>query len=382
MNILANDYPTVLLGNYAAPCLSLYQRTHRQHPEKAQDPIRFRNLVKQLEESLRQKYPAHEMQTLLQPFEALAADRDFWNHASEGLAVFSASGLFRVYPLQRPVANLAVVADSFLTKPLIRIVQSADRYHILGLSRGAFKLFEGNRDALSELAPLDDVPQTAPELLHKTLGGAERSDRVYGPAGVGSMTRHDTDIKRDAIKKDTKLFFRAVDEAVREHHSQPSGLPLILAGLAEHHKLFREVSRNPALMQHAIDVNPDAISIEALRERAWQVVQPNYLERLAGLVEKFGVAMASGHGTDKLADIAAAATAGRIATLLIEADRLIPGRIEAPSGALIDGDLSHPEMGDLLDDCGERVLKAKGDVVIVPAERMPTQTGAAAIYRY
>lgn len=382
MNILANDYSTVLLGNYDAPCLSLYQRTHRQHPDKAQDTIRFRNLVKELGESLRQKYPAHEMQELLQPFDELAADRDFWNHATEGLALFSAPGLFRVYPLQRPVVNLAVVADSFLTKPLIRIIQSADRYHILGLSRHAFKLFEGNRDALGELAPIDDVPQTAPELLEKILGGKERSDRVYGPAGVGSMTRHDTDIKQESIKKDTKQFFRAVDEAVREHHSQPSGLPLILAGLPEHHKLFREVSRNPALMQHAIDVNPDAISLQALRDRAWQVVLPNYLDRLAGLVEKFGVATAGGHGTDVLTDIAAAASAGRIATLLIEADRVIPGRIDAATGALIDGDLKNPEMGDLLDDCGERVLKARGDVVIVPAERMPTQTGAAAIYRY
>ncbi len=159
-------------------------------------------------------------------------------------------------------------------------------------------------------------------------------------------------------------------------------MPLILAGLAEHHKLFREVSHNPALTQHAIDVNPDAISLAALRDRAWQVMLPNYLERLAGLVEKFGVATAGGHGTDVLTEIAAAASAVRIATLLIEADRVIPGRIDAYSGALIDGDLKNPEMGDLLDDCGERVLKARGDVVIVPAERMPTQTGAAAIYRY
>ncbi len=382
MTILPNDYPTILLGNFAAPCLSLYQRTHRQHPEKAQDLIRFRNLVKQLGESLRQKYPAHETQALLQPFEALAADREFWNHASEGLAIFSAEGLFRVYPLQRPVANLAVVADSFMSKPLLRILQSADRYHILGLSRHAFRLFEGNRDALGEVAPLDDVPQTASEMLNKTLGGDERSDRVYGPAGTGSMTRQDIDIKQDAIRRDTTLFFRAVDEAVQAHHSQPSGLPLILAGLPEHHKLFREVSHNPALMKHAIDVNPDSISLEALRDRAWQVVLPDYLERLAGLVDKFGTARANDQGTDKLADIAAAANAGRIATLLIEADRLIPGKIDPSTGAVVDGDLSHPEMGDLLDDCGERVLKSKGDVVIVPTERMPTQTGAAAIYRY
>ncbi len=31
------------------PCLSLYQATHRHRPDNQQDPIRFRNLVKELE---------------------------------------------------------------------------------------------------------------------------------------------------------------------------------------------------------------------------------------------------------------------------------------------------------------------------------------------
>ena len=124
------------------------------------------------------------------------------------------------------------------------------------------------------------------------------------------------------------------------------------------------------------------MSLDALRERAWQLVQPYYLERLAGLVEAFGAAAAKGQGADKLGEIAKAARAGRIATLLIEADRLIPGTIDAASGKIFSGDLDHPEVDDVLDDLGERVLRTGGEVVIVPAERMPTRSGAAAIYRF
>jgi hypothetical protein len=65
--------------------------------------------------------------------------------------VLGAPGMFRVYRLRRPVAELVVVADSFHTKPLMRILQLADRYQILGLSRQEIKLFEGNRDALDEI---------------------------------------------------------------------------------------------------------------------------------------------------------------------------------------------------------------------------------------
>lgn len=380
MNSLAQDYPAILSGSHEAPCLSLYQPTHRQHPDNAQDPIRFRNLVKTMEESLRQKYPKREIKSLLQPFEALAEDRAFWNHTADGLAVLSASGLFRVYRLPRPVVELVVVADSFHTKPLMRIAQSADRYQILALSRNTFKVYEGNRDALDEMPAIEDVPQTAGELLGKEADSREGAHRAYGPAG--DAARHGTDVKQDAADRDTEQFFRAVDQAVLQHCSQPSGMRLILAALPEHHHRFRSISRNPFLMKEAIDVHPDDLSLDALRERAWQLMQPYYLERLAGFVEAYGTAAANGQGSDKLGELAKAAIAGRIATLLIEADRLIPGSIDATSGRITTGDLDHPEVDDVLDDLGERVLKTGGEVVIVPAGRMPTQTGAAAIYRF
>lgn len=135
-------------------------------------------------------------------------------------------------------------------------------------------------------------------------------------------------------------------------------------------------------MDEAIDNHPDPLSIDALRGRAWQLVQPHHLERLAGFVEEIGAARSIGRGADDLGSIAEAAITERIETLLIEADRLIPGRIGAASGAITTSDLSNSEVDDVLDDLGEYVLRSGGDVIIVPAERMPAPTGAAAIYRF
>ncbi|KFI22496.1 baeRF3 domain-containing protein [Nitrosococcus oceani] len=383
MNSLTQDYPAILLDKHEPPCLSLYQPTHRQHPENTQDPIRFRNLVKEMEESLRKKYPSRDITALLRPFEDLAEDRSFWNHTADGLAVLSAPGLFRVYRLQRPVVELSVVADSFHTKPLMRIVQSADRYQILGLSRHAFKMFEGNRDALDEIQLIESAAQVIDEQQGKDEGDREGAHRAYSSAGrPGAAARHGTDVKQDVEDRNTQLFFRAVDEVVLKHYSQPSGQSLILAALPQHHHLFRAISSNPLLISEGINTNPEALSLDALRERAWQLVQPYYLERLAGLVESFGAAAAKGQGADDLSEIATAAIAGRIATLLIEADRLIPGYIDVTSGQITTDNLSNPEIDDVLDDLGEHVLKTGGEVVIVPSERMPTQTGAAAIYRF
>ncbi len=382
MDSLGSYYPAGLLEAHEPPCLSLYQPTHRHHPENQQDPIRFRNLVKTMEESLRQKYPTREIQPLLEPFQALADNHDFWNHMLDGLAVLGAPDMFRVYRLQRPVTELVIVADSFHTKPLMRVFQSAGRYQVLGLNRREIKLFEGNRDALDEIELASGVPRTITEALGEELTEPHLTVSTYGSGPTGPAMHHGQGAKKDEVDLDTERFFRAVDRAVMEHHSRPLGLPLLLAALPEHHNLFHQVSHNPFLMTEGIDIHPDALPMDALRDRAWRVVEPHYLARLAGLVEQFGVARSKRLGADELAQVAEATVVGRVATVLIEADRQIPGRIDAATGRIEFDDLAHPEVDDLLDDLGELVLKMGGEVVVVPAERMPTQTGAAAIYRF
>ncbi len=62
-----------------------------------------------------------------------------------GLVVLVAPGLFRVFLLQRPVAELAVADDSFHTKPLRQWLQSTGRYQVLALSLNKVQLFEGDR---------------------------------------------------------------------------------------------------------------------------------------------------------------------------------------------------------------------------------------------
>ena len=173
MHSPSNDYAAGILTAPKSPCLSLYQPTHRHHPNNQQDPIRFRNLVKSLDQSLRQKYTTRECEPFSEPFQALAEDNEFWTHTLDGLSVLGAPGLFRVYRLQRAVSELVVVADSFHIKPLMRIVQSADRYQVLGLNRREVKLYEGNRDALDEIELAEMVPRTIGDAL-----GEELTDRT------------------------------------------------------------------------------------------------------------------------------------------------------------------------------------------------------------
>lgn len=222
MHSLLNDYAAGLLNSPEPPCVSLYQPTHRRYPENQQDPIRFRNLTKSLEQSLRQKYTTREVTPLLELFQALADDQEFWNHTLDGLAVLGAPGLFRVYRLQRLVPEFVVVADSFHIKPLIRIIQSADRYQVLGLNRRELKLFEGNRDALDEIEPAPGVPRTISDALGEELTEPHLTVASYGTGAAGPAMHHGHGAKKDEVDLDAERFFRAVDRAVLEHHSKSS----------------------------------------------------------------------------------------------------------------------------------------------------------------
>lgn len=389
MEPLVNEELLDLLNVQEAPCLSLYQGTHRRHPENQQDLIRFRNLLKTLEESLRQQFDTEQIAPLLARFRSLCDDAAFWNHTLDGLAVFASPGIFRVFRLQRPVRNLAIVANSFHVKPLVRILQSADRYQVLALNQHDVALFEGNRDALDAVELAEGVPRTITDALGEELSDPRLTVSSYGTGpggpgggGAGAGMRHGHGGKKDEVDVDRERFFRAVDRAILEHHSRPAGLPLILAALPEHHAAFRGVSHNPFLLPDGIMINPDALDAEQLRQRAWAVVEPSYQARLAQLVEVFGASRAKGLATADMTDIAVAARAGRVATLLVEADRHIPGFVDLDSGGIRHEPSANPEIDDLLDDIAELVLRNRGEVVVVPAERMPTDTGLAAAYRY
>lgn len=380
VELLTRETIRNLIAPQEPPCVSIYQPTHRHHPDNMQDPIRFKNLLRQVEESMRQKYRGREVRSILEPLQQLADNSLFWNHTLDGLAVLATNQRFQVFHLQINVPELAVVADSFHVKPLIRKLQTADRYQVLCLTRQTAKLYEGNRYALDTLDLASDFPATLTDALGDQLTQPQINTRTVG----GAIVQHGQGSRSDEIDKDTERYFRAVDRAVLERYSKPSGLPLILAALTENQSAFRAISQNPLLQLEGVTANPDSMTAEQLRDAVWAVVQPIYLRRLSKLTEEFGAAQAHQRGTADLSDAARAAISGRIATLLVLADHVTPGKLDPDTGAITPRQLDDPDTDDMLDDLAEVVLRNGGDVVVVPKESMPpkAQQGIAAIYRY
>ncbi len=376
---------TELLGAHQPPCLSIYMPTERCYPANQQGPIRYRNLLDRAEEALHRTHLASVVQPLLRRFRPLADDSIFWTHRVDGLAVLGSPDYFRTFDIQRPTPERLVAGESFHIKPLVRVLQSADRFQVLCLTREKVRMLQGNRDALDDI-PLNGVPATIVEALgdavgvkHKVSVQGGKSAPQPRPAPHGEAHGHAA--KGDDAKLDAERFFPIVDRGVWERHSRPTGLPLILVALPQHQALFRSLSHNPHLLPGGIEHNPETLSEDKLRKAAWEFLLPHYEKRLAALSEDFRTARAQKQGTDDLEQAAHAAFDGRVGRLLIDADRHIPGRLDPQTRQV------HPETGtalaeDMLDDLAEQVLRTRGEVVVVPSARMPTATGLAAIYRY
>lgn len=346
---IVNEFPHEIIYEGEGPFISLYQPTFRHRPENKQDIIRFKNLIQGIQSSLRQKYPKAEIEKLMKPFNEIAENNIFWNNTKDGLAILSCKNKTVIYKLNRSVKEFAVVADSFHIKPLIRAYQSADSYHLLGLSRKNFTLYEGNRYGFEEIQLDPEIPRTIEDVLGDEYSEPYLNPGAYGGTG-GTPMFHGHGSRKDEISKDTEKYFRYVDKFILDNFSNPTGIPLILVALDEHHGLLRNITNNPHLINDGIRRDYETLSTDELREEAWKVIEPFYLNKTKELVERYELERSKFLGSDDLAQVARATVENRVDVLMLEADRIEPGKIHKETGALHRGDLDDPDVNDMLDD--------------------------------
>lgn len=114
MNILSRDDLRTLIRKHEGPCVSVYMPTHRVGREVQQDPIRLKNLLGKAEDRVvAGGVRAPEARELLEPAEMLLHDGLFWQHQSDGLAIFISPEMFHHYRLPFDFEELVVVAGRF-----------------------------------------------------------------------------------------------------------------------------------------------------------------------------------------------------------------------------------------------------------------------------
>jgi hypothetical protein len=350
--------------------------THRSYPDRQQDALRFRHLVDEAEQELRQRTTIAMSRALMARFRGLLNDDAFWTHRLDGLAVLGSPDTFEVFDLQQPVTERAVVAESFDVTPLVRITQSADQFHVLALQQESVALYQGNRHHLDRIEP-EGVPLSGRDVLMTEAPPApNQEEHITGnpPPGLAGALGN--------AKLELDRFYRTLDQALFSHLSRDSRSPLVLAGLPELQAAFRSVSRNPHLVANGIPRGAPMEVDAAFIHDAWKCVEPHYQKRLEQIVNDYHVAKARNRAASDLREVARAIASDRVGILMVEADRTIPGLFAHMTGQILLIDDRSQTGPDLLAAFVEAVLQTDGTAIVVPKDRMPTETGVAAIFRF
>ncbi|MCJ7695681.1 MAG: hypothetical protein MUO40_09675, partial [Anaerolineaceae bacterium] len=369
-------------------CVSIYLPTHRTGVDAQQDPIRLKNLLGKAEKDLSDRgMGRRDVQKILEPASVLLKDFDFWQHQSDGLAIFLSSNGIHRYRLPLDLEEFVTVMDRFYIKPLLPLFTGDGQFYILTLSQNEVRLLLGTRYSVSQI----DIGQVGgslaeaiPSTNHQMSLQLHSSGSIGGMSGAGSATFHGQGGGSDESDKNELLrYFRLVSDGLTEF-VQGDRVPLVLAGVEFLLPIYKEANTYPNLIDTTITGNPDFLSADELHKIAWDIVGPRFQtarEETVALYQQLA-GQASEQVADTLKKIVPAAFNGRIETLFIAAGVQHWG-IFNPDTNEID---LHDQMeyGDesLLDLAAVQTYLKGGTVYVIEPEMVPGGTSTAAVLRY
>jgi len=391
MTLLSIDELRSLTENTNGLCVSLYMPMQKAGPEIRQNPIRFKNLIREAQARLEAiDMPQTEAIEFLQP--AIELDKaEFWENQDHGLAIFVAPGVFRYYQLPTEFQELVVVSDRFHIKPLLPLINNDGKFYVLALSQQDLKFFEGTRSGLKEVE-LENLPKSIDEALLYDETAREGQFRIATSKGSTSnpfsrsqpgafhgQGSPDRDQHQEAILQ----FFHIVDAELHEKLREETA-PLILAGVDYLHPIYREANSYNNSLEQGITRRPELFQVDELHADAWEIVEPLFHESEQQAMELYQQLAGEGTNTasSDLKEIVSAAYYQRVDTLFVPVGQQIWGKFDPEAMSVDIHQEPEADDEDLLDFAAIHTILNGGTVYAVEPEKMPSPTALAAIFRY
>lgn len=372
----------------AAPAVSIYLPTHRAGSGARQDPIEFKNLLREAEARVADTgLRPTEAHDLLQPAWALLEDPALWDNNLDGLAVFVSPGIFRAYRL--PIAPVAevMVNDRFHVKPLLPILRDRE-FYVLAVSKHDSRLLRCTRTSCERLELPSDV-ETNVEKVRE--GKGEHATNTYrmsdglggsGSGQGGASESHGAAVEIERrLAEDMRFTFRQVDDGVRRVVEDATA-QFVLAGDVHTVPFYREISKLKNIADDSISGNPEAVADSILHDKALEILRPVWDKALHQEQETFGTALAQGKASRDLQEIVTAALDGRVATLFVAPEERRWGRIHEEERSVEMHEDEVPGDEDLLDWATVQTMRTSGRVLVVEPNGVPGSGPIAAVLRY
>jgi hypothetical protein len=388
MTIFSLDELKNLVQNPEYPCVSLYLPMEKLGGETRQNPIRFKNLIREAENRLDDIGLRHaETINLLKP--AMELDNtDFWEIQNQGLVIFISPNLFRYYCLPISFPKLVVVGKNFHIKPLLNLINNDGQFYILALSQKNVQFYSGTRYQLHEVE-VENMPRNLEETLLEDEFQKGVQHRVGIARGATSAAQQPGSVHgqgspdREKHEEDILQFCYAVDSALHEKLRGKKS-PLILAGVEYLLPIYRQANTYQYLVETGITGNVELLKTQELNQAAWEIVAPLFQQEYEDLMAVY--LQLAGEESNKIANdiktIVPAAYYQRVDTLFVPEKEYIWGKFDLPTATVELHPEPAPEDEDMLDFAVIHTMLNGGKVYSLEPEAMPSGVKVAAICRY
>jgi len=332
------------------------------------DRIQLKNLAKeavdQLEEAGADK---RRLRDLTEELDDLLEDDVFWAYQARGLVIYATPDNLRTFRVPSALQPLVKVSDRFHLKPLLRSTTFCDAGFVLALADGGVRLIEVSKDLPAVEVTVPDLPTDAASAVGKrTIATRSYSGRIGGSEGKKVRLRQ---------------YARQVDAALRGILAGRQE-PLILASVDALDAIYRSVNSYPHLLENGLRGNPERQSAGELASAARELLDERYRTQIADWHALYRRRLNEDRATTDLVRAARAATAGAVATLLVDMNQVVNGTVD-DNGSVTFADEAGADSYGVADEVARRVLTTGGQVLAVRADDMPDPGKAvAAILRY
>jgi len=370
-----------LANHQEGPFVSIYVPLAQAGAEAAGNPIRLKSAIQEAADRLEgMGWKQRPVDQLLEQARKFQSGENMDRYRGGSLAVFVAPGFFRVYHQPIEVAQTVEVGPRFHLRPLLPALAEDGHYYVLALSQKHTRLLSCTRRESREVE-VPDMPASIEDALgsevsdqqlqlHASSAGSRREGIFHGHGGG----------KDDSLDEERR-YLQLIDEPLTKV-LLPSGAPLVVAAVEQTRALYSEISAYPNVLTQGLGGNPDYLSDEELRQKAWPIVEPALKQPQEESLANYQKVIGTERATSVLADIVAGAHQGRVMTLFLQDGANQWGTFD-PMEQRVDVHEERQEGDDdLLDLAAVWTLISKGTIHILPQERMPAPAPAAAILRY